>query len=214
MARLPVVPEDYLTADARVQRDVGGLDLRGLTSTPTLPPASDPTRDLMDAISRAEGTGDDAVRAGGKFNSGYDMTFGNNAYGAPQKPISQMTLDEVDRYQHQVFHNPANHHRAAPVGRYQFLQSTLQGLRRNMKLRGDEVFSPELQDRMVRLLIQESGLSRYQTGRITPEQFQDGLATRWDSIAAPATGKTKHGGRLGMTSEQAQALISGFPRGQ
>lgn len=40
MAKMPVVPEDYLnadSADARVERDVGALDTAGMASAPALP---------------------------------------------------------------------------------------------------------------------------------------------------------------------------------
>jgi len=72
--------------------------------------------------------------------------------------------------------------------------------------------SPDLQDRMARQLIQENGLRAYQAGKITPEQFQERLANQWDSVAAPGTGNTVHGGRLGMNSEKAQGYISRIPR--
>lgn len=233
MVRMPIIPEGWLDggqrsgtgglgsyADARVRDDVPPLDLNGLAPPVVAPAASppksgDPMRNLLDAISNAEGTGPDAVKAsGGKFRSGYDVTFGNNVYGAPPKPISEMTLDELDKYQDQVLHHSSNNHPAAPMGTYQIVQTTLRGLRRNMKLSGEERFTPELQDRMAQELVRENGLRAYSAGRITPDKFQDGLATQWDSIADPVTGRTKHGGRLGMTTEQAQALISGFSRGR
>lgn len=174
---------------------------------------SDPIADLLAGISRSEGTDDAAVtRSRGLYSSGYDVTFGNNRFGTPSKPVSQMTLDEVNQYQNDMLNNPANTGHTSAVGRYQIVGRTLRGLRREMGLDGSEIFSPDLQDKMARRLLEESGLNAYQAGKITPEQFQDRLANQWDSIATPGTGQTRHGGRLGMTSRQAQEYLSRIPR--
>ncbi len=175
--------------------------------------APDPVGNLLGGISTAEGTDDAAVaRSNGKFGSGYDVTYMNNRYGIPSRPISQMTLDELHQYQRQMLNNPDNRARSSAVGKYQIVGTTMRNLERQMGLNGSEVFSPDLQDRMARRLIQDNGLSAYQAGKITPQQFQDFLATQWDSVPASATGKTMHGGRLGMTPERVQDYISHLPR--
>lgn len=193
----------------------GGQSSAPAGDAPNAKPADDPVGALLGGVSQGEGTDDAAVkRSKGKFNSGYDVTYKNNAYGTPAKPISQMSLDEVRQYQRQM----ADQQNAqgislpsTPVGKYQITGTTLDGLERNMQLKGSEVFSPDLQDRMAKELLNESGLRSYQAGKINAQQFQNGLAKQWDSIADPATGATKHGGRLGMTSQQAQDYISRIP---
>lgn len=180
---------------------------------PPVKPASDPVGDLMHGISTAEGTDDAAVaRSNGKFDSGYDVTYQNNRFGTPSKPVSQMTLDEVHQYQQQMLADPDNKAHSSAVGKYQIVGRTMRGLQREMGLDGSEVFSPELQDRMARRLIEENGLKAYQAGKINPQQFQDGLAKQWDSIGTASTGNTLHGGRLGMTSDQVQGYISRIPQ--
>ena len=98
------------------------------------------------------------------------------------------------------------------VGKYLFVQKALLGLRRQMHIGGGEVFSPALQDRFMKHLVEASGLNDYVAGKISAQQFQHGLAVHFASFADPATGKSLYGMPVAMTSEQAQAYIAQFPR--
>jgi hypothetical protein len=105
MARMPVVPEAYLNgdssglehdADARVQRDVAGLDLTGLSSTPNLGSDSDSGSGLKNPIGPVQGypedgrhawraANDDAIVAAvNKYNSENGYSPRDAAYMTPQ----------------------------------------------------------------------------------------------------------------------------------
>lgn len=65
-----------------------------------------------------------------------------------------MTLDQIDALQTQILNNPANTFGASPVGAFQITRTTMRGLREQMGLTGQELFTPELQTAMAERLIQ------------------------------------------------------------
>ncbi|CAM5774433.1 hypothetical protein LMIY3S_04518 [Labrys miyagiensis] len=97
----------------------------------------------------------DAV-ALGESGSGqnYDKVFADGKFGVGGKPVSQMTINQAIDLADRIRRNPANVKydgtptNAGPVGRYQFVASTLRGLRDQMGLTGNEQFSPAMQDRL------------------------------------------------------------------
>ena len=130
---------------------------------------------MLDQLSNAEGTSDEKARKNG-LRSGYDVAFG---YRRTTKPLSQMTLDEVDQLQHGMGEH-------TPVGRYQITRKTLQGLRKNLGLNGNQVFNAELQDRMGRELMRGIG---YDSRKLSPSELQARFANQWASVAT-ANGKS------------------------
>jgi muramidase (phage lysozyme) len=150
-------------------------------------------RYLLDRIAEAEGTDERRARAHG-FASGYDVTLG---YKPTPRPLSQMTLDEVDAWQAQARGGTA-------AGRYQFLRGTLRELRAKLKLAGGERFSPELQDRLAREKMRERGYDRLD---ITAAQLQSRFAREWASIA-DVGGKSYYNQPVGMTSAAFQRHLA------
>lgn len=142
-------------------------------------PGSPPT-DLLGLIGRAEGT--DRGR-------GYNETLGYGAYTGGARELTGMTLDQIDALQQEMLRHPGNHWRSSAVGRYQIVRTTLQGLRRQLGLRGDEMFDAAMQDRLATALLERRGLSRFQAGRMTPQAFQASIAREWASIPDPTTGQ-------------------------
>ena len=130
---------------------------------------------LLDRIVSGEGTGDDDARQRG-FASGYDVALGYGAYEKPHKPLSQMTLPEVDALQTEILHNPNNHSDSSAVGRYEITQETLRRLKKSLSLPDDAVFDAALQDRLGNALLAQYGLDDYVAGKINAEQFQGRLA--------------------------------------
>ena len=105
MARMPVVPEDYLNgdaADARVLGNVGGLDLAGLSPTPGLGSDASDTPGPKNPIGPVQGYPEDgthAWRAGnddtivaavGRYNSENGYSPRDPAYMTPQLMKSWM----------------------------------------------------------------------------------------------------------------------------
>lgn len=113
---------------------------------------------------------------------GYNQVYGKNK----SQPLDAMTLDEVFAYQDKV--KQAGSHSA--VGRYQIKNSTLKGLQKNLKLKGDEKFTPELQDRLGKALLDGRGYQDYKSGKITEEEFSRRLVKEWAGMPV-TSGKNK-----------------------
>lgn len=107
---------------------------------------------LLDAIAKGE--------SGDKSNGGkgsYDSVFGDGEYGTPGKPVTQLTVNEAIAAAKAIRQNPNNNNNAGPLGRYQFVGSTIQALSKQMGLTGNEQFTPQLQDAMAWQNLKDTG---------------------------------------------------------
>lgn len=73
-----------------------------------------------------------------------------------------------------------------PYGRYQINGPTIDTLGNKLKLRGSEVFSPDLQDRMARQLLIDNGWNSFMSGQMSNEQFGQKLTPIWSSLQDPS----------------------------
>lgn len=132
----------------------------------------------------------------------------NTAYGNRTVDFENMTVDEVIAWQE--VNNPPGLGTAA-AGRYQIVQPTLEGLKRNMGLDGDELFDAEMQDKMAIALLQEKGLDRFLAGDMSASQFLEGVAQVWAGVPRDASGLSNYhdDGINGATisHEQAHAAL-------
>lgn len=143
---------------------------------------------LLDTISDGEGTSDEAARNNG-FATGYDVPLAYGAYAIPNKPLSEMTLGEIDQLQTEMLRNPDNDLNSSALGRYQITRTTLRDLRRQLGLGDDAVFDAAMQDGLARKLLERRGLNDYLAGNMPATQLQENLAHEWASIAFPDTGR-------------------------
>jgi muramidase (phage lysozyme) len=146
---------------------------------------------LLDFIAQQEGAGDDTARQY-HFSSAYDVPY---LYGPTPKPLTQMTLREVGAFQDDLLQRTGS----TAVGRYQFLKKTLDHLKGAFKLADDDVFTPELQDRLGLALLKEDGLDGYRVDKNKAVQFRNGLAGTWASI--PLYGTDLNRGRKTRASD-------------
>jgi len=163
-------------------------------------------RALLDRIALGEGTSDEKARSR-NFASGYDVPLAYGAYAAPDKPLTQMTLDELDRLQTAMLRHPDNTSTSSASGKYQFTRTTMRDLRRQMGLKGDELFSPELQERLAMRLLRRRGYERFLAGKISQDEFQDELSQEWASVARPSTGKSYHEQPTGTSTSEIQPVL-------
>ena len=106
----------------------------------------------------------------GHESGGYNVVYGHNENGgpnAPPKPITDMTIAEVLAYQHEM--RSKNGTRAWPVGRAQWVETTLRGLTKGMD--PNTKFTPE---------VQEGLFDKSIAGRIN--QGPAGMRNEWDSL--------------------------------
>jgi hypothetical protein len=169
---------------------------------PPAPPYSRSRQGLRDLMASNEAS-----------HRGYDSYFEDRRTdhpARPDKPLSQMTLNEVYAYQDRLFRALQNEGKkgSTPVGRYQFTKQTLQEAQRRLGVSSDHVFDQVLQDALADDLLNHRGFNKYAEGKITASQFHGNLANEWASIehGDPGSdkyrpGKTKQGDVLRAISE-------------
>lgn len=177
-----------------------------LTGPARQPTKMDDTSSILQTIATAEGTSDQRAQQKG-FESGYDVPYGYGQYVMPEKPLSQMTLNQVKQFQRQQIAAtrgkiPGTSQGTGAVGKYQITQGTLERLTVGMD--PNTIFSPELQDQLATRLIEEaSGRSKGD-----PELLADNLAKIWASLPT-STGQGYYAGqRAGITRDEFIAVVS------
>lgn len=94
----------------------------------------------------------------------------------PARKPTQLTLAQIFAWIRQT---PGQHH---AIGRYQFIPSTLLMLTRRAGMSHATVFSPDIQDRLAILPLQDAGFSKAMAGRMSPDRFMDNLARIWAGL--------------------------------
>lgn len=153
-------------------------------------------KQLLDFIAKYEG---------GK--EGYNaLVYGK---GTPASaPLTDMTIQEVFDYQKQMVNRG---HASSAVGRYQFINKTLKGLVQKSGISTSEKFTPEIQDKLAGMLLDEAGYKKMIRGEITQDEFQNRLANIWASL--PRTDGTSQyagiaGNKVGVSSAALNAIIA------
>ncbi|MBA8881731.1 tape measure protein [Phyllobacterium myrsinacearum] len=125
----------------------GGLALPGGNSKSAQEAAA---KGFLDLIGYAEGT--DKGR-------GYNETLGFGKFTGGDQNLVGMTLDQIDQLQSAMLKHPDNNFNSSALGRYQIVQQTLRGLRDEMGLGGNQLFSADLQDSLATRLASRRGNS-------------------------------------------------------
>ena len=110
--------------------------------------------------------------------NGYNTMAG----GGNKKQLTSMTINEVLQYQNSRGTN------MKAAGKWQIMPNTLRGLKKSMNLTGDELFTPEMQDRMAfELAMNRKGYRQF--AKATGEEklalmgaAQNDLAKEWASM--------------------------------
>ena len=127
------------------------------------------TRNLLDVIAKPE--------------SGGDYNIAHRSNPRPQtsdgRVLEQMTIKEVIAWQERRI---AAGSPSSAVGRYQIINNTLEGLVREMKLSGNEVFDRDMQDRMAIRLMERRGLHAFLEGRIGIDRMMRNLSQEWAGL--------------------------------
>lgn len=117
--------------------------------------------------------------------NGYVTIFGNHQ-NLLSKQITVMTLDELIENQRGFsagFVIDGKRQKGSSAsGRYQFMRDTLLGLKKEMKLTGSEVFTPDLQDLLGYQLLIRRGYHKFMAGSMSLRDYGDRLAMEWASF--------------------------------
>lgn len=123
----------------------------------------------------------------------YEVIYGHNQTKLI-KPITRMTLDEVQKAQ------PTWTKRfgSSAAGAAQIMRDTMDSpktmadLEGEMGLSGSELFDPDMQDRMAFHLLKRRGYEQFMSGRIGVVAFAKRLAQEWASFPVLAATKGAH----------------------
>lgn len=158
-----------------------------------------PVAPLLNLIGKTEGT---------DKGDGYNETLAYGAFTGGDVQLTGMTLDEIDRLQTAMLRHPSNSWNSSAIGRYQIIRTTLRGLREELGLTGGEVFDEKMQDRLAMHLLDRRGLSKWQAGEMSDEQFMSGLSAEWASLPKASGKGTYKGQRVGTRAETLRSILS------
>ena len=168
----PLVPVDRIYRRAAPREAAPGASGRKFVLSGT------PVRKLKQLIGRVDaGAKDyDAVQHGARIR--------------PGKRPTQMTIGEIFRW---IDRTPGQHH---AIGRYQFIPSTLRAVVREAGLGLQTRFSPETQDFLADILLDDAGLEAFLAGQISRHRFMENLARIWAAFPT-STGRSHYHGIAG-----------------
>lgn len=160
---------------------------------PTAPRAGTRIDRLLTLIARAEaGPADyNAVQHGAQI--------------VPPGPPTTLTLAEIDAW---IDATPGQPH---AIGRYQFIPSTLRRLVRAEGLPAHTRFTPQVQDRLAIVLLEEAGLRDFQSGALPRARFMHNLARIWAGLPLP-NGRSYYHGYAGNKATMTWAVFDGGMR--
>ncbi|MFW2588717.1 hypothetical protein [Sagittula sp. SSi028] len=116
--------------------------------------------------------------------AGYDAVQ-LGARRLPPKLPTQMTVQEIFQW---IYATPGQPH---AIGRYQFIPSTLRSLLSRAGVAPTELFSPQLQDHLANILLDDAGYGALMAGKISRERFMYNLAGIWAGLPLPS-GKSRY----------------------
>lgn len=156
-------------ADWRGKIDTSRVDFKKADDFTKNPP-----KGLLDLISRHE--------SGGDYNV---------VYGGKHVDLTNMTINQVLDWQKNYVRSGSP---SSAAGRYQFLSTTLEGLKKEMHLTGNEKFDESMQDRLATRLLERRGLNDFMSGKISQDQFMKNLSMEWASLPKDDSGRSYYAG--------------------
>lgn len=165
-----------------------------------------PARPLLSEIRAATQTAATPLLdfIGNKESEGYDDISGLVSQSLyPAKRITEMTMQEIMDWQESIDATQLSE----AVGRYQIMEDTLRGYNNDATLgpgnplysraglSSGDLFTPENQDKMAIVLLDQRGLSKFIDGKLDKWSFANNLASEWASlplVTGPNAGKSKY----------------------
>ena len=182
----------------------------------------DPKQVLLNKIAFAEGATPEKLlkqKDRGMSTNEYDMVYAYGQYAVPDKNVSEMTLKELYDYQIKLINAtkgkvPGTELGTSAVGKYQILKKSLFGSgtpekpmedswAEKLELTPDTVFTPEIQEKIARLALKETGYDSFAVGKKEEEDFHNSIANIWASITkVSGEDKYKQGGSTSYSDLQ------------
>jgi conjugal transfer mating pair stabilization protein TraG len=174
-----------ISQDDTYLRTIGAYNRASTGTAPVSPPLSQGSVSggwsgaLLDLIAAPESHGN------------YNAWYGDAAQD--RVDLSRFTVDQVRDLQADLVRSNGG----SAVGRYQFLDDTLDGLVDRLGLNGNERFSPELQDRLALELARDAGMEDWIGGRISDERFAESLSQVWAGLPRDESNESYYEGIQG-----------------
>tara|TARA_R100001129_G_scaffold23289_2_gene14820 strand:+ start:2398 stop:3195 length:798 start_codon:yes stop_codon:yes gene_type:complete len=181
----------------------------------------DYTQKLLDRIAYGEGARQDLLtKQEGFGTTEYDLVLGYGDFGKPNKPISDMTMDELYKYQTAMLKNPNNNLNSSAVGKYQIIRTTLFGkggsaekpkpgsLAYKLKLKSTDKYDAKMQEKLGMELLNRAGYQDFVNDKKSATSFQNRLADIFASVARRDTNKSKYGQRTATFTEDLKPLFA------
>jgi len=116
---------------------------------------------------------------------GYSIVYGGiTGSSRPPRPITQMSVQEVNNWQFSIRNNVTS----TAAGAYQIISTTLKGLIDSGACSGSDRFDAATQDRLALSLLNRRGMSGWKEGQTSDEQFGYKMAQEWASMPVMITG--------------------------
>lgn len=152
--------------------------------------AQGPAADLLGLIAQAEAGRD-----------GYDAVQ-HGAQVRPPRPPTQLTLGEIYAW---IAATPGQPH---AIGRYQFIPPTLRQVAGVLGLGPETPFTPQVQDALALVLLDQAGLPAFEAGTLGRRAFMHNLARIWAGLPLP-NGQSYYEGHAGNRAAMSWAEFEG-----
>lgn len=146
---------------------MGIVTYAGYMNTPhgAIKPAA--YRPLLQLIGRAES------------NDNYNAYYGNPANS--RVVFTDMSIAEVLEWQHAFVRQGSP---SSAVGRYQFINTTLESLVQQLGIDKQQKFDPAMQDTLAITLLEQQGTANYARGILSERQLATNLSKVWAALPA------------------------------
>lgn len=121
--------------------------------------------------------------------AGYDAVQ-HGAVIKPSKLPTQMTIGEIFDW---IAATPGQPH---AIGRYQFIPDTLTRVVAQTGARSSDRFTPQMQDLLADVLLDDAGLPAFLAGQLSQRSFMNNLAGIWAGLPT-STGQSRYHGIAG-----------------
>ena len=180
---------------------------------------STPAQRILDKISVGEGAVPEKLQRQESLGIGttpYDMVLAYGRLAAPDKPITQMTLQEIFDFQKELIKASKGKLRgtndgSSALGKYQITRKSLFGPKGSaekpekdrwadkLNLTPDMIFTPALQEKIARQALKETGYNNYLKGKKSQKALLNRISDIWASV---------EGNNYGQNIETSQAELA------
>tara|TARA_R110000868_G_scaffold194674_4_gene440310 strand:- start:315 stop:1517 length:1203 start_codon:yes stop_codon:yes gene_type:complete len=209
--------------DAALEEAIEGGEPAGLMTRPKARPASllkeDPTQGILDRIAVGEGASPENLekyQVAGIGTTPYDMVYNYGRTLAPSKPVSEMSLTELAKYQKDLIQATKGtikvggkidpNKGTSAAGKYQVTTNSLFGKggtaekpianppswAYKLKLKPTDKFDAALQERIGRLALRETGYDNWMDGKKDETKMLKRISDIWASFEGNKSGQGIH----------------------